>query len=296
VPPVNADAFDARKAFLPFPGILLNNDDINYVYTGPPFVVYRPNGGKGSQVIQNLSGKPATAKLKTLNEVGFTPPAGHSFKGWNTEPSGTGTHYEPSASVQLSAPLMLYAQWGSPTVSLTDGNTVTGPYAHMTKRFTFTITMADPTSGLLAGRPFAYTAAGGSIAVGGGAPSAGGVLTLDDGGAVTFELGNAQSITLADVPNTVRVRVVEAEDSKYTTAFTDSAGDGKPEADTGFVPIGNRNRTFAFVNTKIAIVPTGVSGGSAGAALLGFVALAGALGALGVSRALRRKATGCPRY
>ena len=36
---------------------------------------------------------------------------GHTFTGWNTAANGSGTAYTDAQSIQLSAPITLYAQW-----------------------------------------------------------------------------------------------------------------------------------------------------------------------------------------
>jgi len=39
------------------------------------------------------------------------PPPAISFDGWNTEDDGSGDDYAPEASITMTAPTTLYAQW-----------------------------------------------------------------------------------------------------------------------------------------------------------------------------------------
>lgn len=42
----------------------------------------------------------------------FTAPSGKQFTGWNTQPGGWGTQYQPGDTITLSTDTILYAQWG----------------------------------------------------------------------------------------------------------------------------------------------------------------------------------------
>ncbi|MBQ9297869.1 MAG: InlB B-repeat-containing protein [Clostridia bacterium] len=67
-------------------------EPVPVVATNGATITYNANGGTG-----NI-------------EDGFVAPLGNGFKGWNTQPDGSGTSYAPGAEV--SQDLTLYAIWG----------------------------------------------------------------------------------------------------------------------------------------------------------------------------------------
>jgi uncharacterized repeat protein (TIGR02543 family) len=80
---------------------------------------YDPNGGTPAALYPNETGfaykKNATAIVwENLTQTGtpwYVRP-GYIFKGWNTEPDGSGTSYSPNATIVLTrAQTTLYAQW-----------------------------------------------------------------------------------------------------------------------------------------------------------------------------------------
>ena len=80
---------------------------------------YDPNGGTPAALYPNETGfaykKNATAIVwENLTQTGtpwFVRP-GYIFKGWNTEPDGSGTSYSPNATIVLTRDqTTLYAQW-----------------------------------------------------------------------------------------------------------------------------------------------------------------------------------------
>jgi YVTN family beta-propeller protein len=67
-------------------------------------VTFNANGGTGSMAPEMASAP------TTLTANAFTY-AGHTFKGWNTAPNGSGTAYANDASYPFTASVTLYAQW-----------------------------------------------------------------------------------------------------------------------------------------------------------------------------------------
>ena len=47
----------------------------------------------------------------TVSDAGTLVKTGYTFNGWNTAPDGSGTDYTPTATITLTAPTILYAQW-----------------------------------------------------------------------------------------------------------------------------------------------------------------------------------------
>ncbi len=86
-----------------------------YAQWGPPYhyqIHFDANGGTGTMDNQelNVPGRPTPL---TANE--FTK-SGYEFKGWNTEPDGTGTHYDDEEKVENLCSndgdvITLYAEW-----------------------------------------------------------------------------------------------------------------------------------------------------------------------------------------
>jgi hypothetical protein len=67
-------------------------------------VTFNANGGTGSMAPEMASAP------TTLTANAFTY-AGHTFKGWNTAPNGSGTAYANDASYPFTVSVTLYAQW-----------------------------------------------------------------------------------------------------------------------------------------------------------------------------------------
>ncbi|MCC8122710.1 MAG: InlB B-repeat-containing protein, partial [Oscillospiraceae bacterium] len=84
--------------------------------TGTVSVLYDANGGTGSHADVGI---PIETEYTILSpeDIGISRP-GYTFVGWNTQPNGTGTAYQPGDTVVVTEDLILYAQWV----------TVQGPY------------------------------------------------------------------------------------------------------------------------------------------------------------------------
>lgn len=87
-------------------------------------VTFDANGGTGTMAEQTASHNVAAE----LVENAFTR-AGYNFAGWNTSADGTGTPYADGASVTLTAPLTLYAQWTSKALYTVSGTVKQGDAA-----------------------------------------------------------------------------------------------------------------------------------------------------------------------
>ncbi|MCD7947229.1 MAG: InlB B-repeat-containing protein [Oscillospiraceae bacterium] len=67
------------------------------------------NGGTGSHADTDLpSGTVYT--ILSPEAAGISRP-GYTFTGWNTEPDGSGTAYQPSDTTVITGDVILYAQW-----------------------------------------------------------------------------------------------------------------------------------------------------------------------------------------
>ncbi|MBO7665522.1 MAG: InlB B-repeat-containing protein [Aeriscardovia sp.] len=70
-------------------------------------IVYNANGGSGTMASQSGG----VGSSVSLEQNGFTRP-GYTFTGWNTEADGSGTSYQPGASITIiDGTRTLYAQW-----------------------------------------------------------------------------------------------------------------------------------------------------------------------------------------
>jgi len=173
----------------------------------------------------------------------------------------------------------------APTTTLTVSKDVGGPFANLTRAFSFTLNVTDS-----AGKPVT-----GTFGCTGqdGQPALGGQVAVTDGEG-TFTLADGQSITLDGVPVDGWVRVAELPVGGYAVSFTDGDDPGTVvyEPDTTLLPM-TPDRVFAFTNTREAPPATGVSTGADGTTLL-FPALALGLAMTGLwtASALRRHKEG----
>ena len=121
-PPVNASYFDTRVTN-PFPGSLLDNNNINY--RGNKYAItYKVNNTTNTpdahQATNVATGSSGDVILYTQAEAGFVAgfhvagaiePGKEKFLGWNTQADGQGTHYDASQSISISDNTTLYAEW-----------------------------------------------------------------------------------------------------------------------------------------------------------------------------------------
>ena len=202
-----------------------------------------------------------------------------SYTAGDTLTSGT-----PS-SVTITGSRTVYYVYNN-IVNLTISNEVTGAYANMDKSYTFTIYFQDSGGTALTGT-FNYT--GGVLTGSSATAPSGGTLTLGSGGEATVTLTTGQTITIAGVATSAKVRVVQTTDANYTTSFKDSLDASSTSgADTGMRNMTAADRTFDYTNTR-SVVPGGIFTGSGGIVLLSLMALALAAG-LAITAAYRRRA------
>lgn len=193
----------------------------------------------------------------------ITPPSpgptrdNYSFSGWYKNAAGTNPW--SFATDTVISDITLYAKW-MPGSSIAVSKAVTGDYGDKTKEFTFTICFMNENGNKLSGgTEFLYT---GSIVSGSGAAvPAGGTLTLDSNGEAEFTLKHGQQITIAGVPVNSKVQIIETAAAGYTTSFRDG-NETNTGADTGVRTLTFTAKTFAFTNSRTAVVPTGVLTGS----------------------------------
>ena len=212
----------------------------------------------------------------TVNLTGLTPGTTYHYKLTVTNSEGTTTTVMKELTVSAK--------------TVTISNTITGTHANMTKAFTFTVYFEDSAGAPLAsGTQFTYT--GGVIAGSGATAPANGTLTLGSGGEATVTLTTGQTITIAGVATSAKVRVVQTTDTNYTTSFKDSEdASSTTGADTGVRSMTAADRAFDFTNTR-SVVPGGISTGSGGIVLLSLMALL-ALAAGLIITAVHRRRTG----
>nr|WP_288830021.1 SdrD B-like domain-containing protein [uncultured Clostridium sp.] len=133
---------------------------------------------------------------------------------------------------------------------VTVSNVVSDDYADKTKDFLFTVYFKEGDDPLEAGALLQY------IRETEGEAPLNGTLTLEAGGKATFTLKHGQQISIFSVPQDT-VRVEESVDSQnYQVSI---AGDvEKEDSDTGDVNLSEGDKTFAFTNKRISVVPAGV--------------------------------------
>ena len=227
----------------------------------------------GSYTASGIPASHTVAGGDTYTYIGYKL---DSYTAGDTLASGT-----PSAVAITSNRDVYYVY--SNFADLTISKTVTGAYADLTKAFTFTVYFQDGSGMPLAGgTQFTYT---------GGASPSGGTLTLDGDGKATFTLSHGQTITIAGVSTSGRVRIVETVDPNYTASFKDSL-DAAPTSgsDTGVRSMTAADRTIDFANARNAIVPAGASTGGNALIWLPIMALLAAMAGLAIKAVYRRRA------
>ena len=112
-------------------------------------VNFAANGGSGS--VASMSG--LQGSLITLPSASSLSYSNYTFTGWNTSSNGSGIAYGAGASLALTTPLTLYAQW-TPNVFAVVYNAAGGTVTPASASFTFgsgALTLPTP---VLAGRTF----------------------------------------------------------------------------------------------------------------------------------------------
>ena len=161
----------------------------------------------------------------------------------------------------------LYLVYERTTPYMTDvtvSKEVVGEYGSKAKLFEFTVYFADSSGTPLAANT-KYDYVGGLIDGASGVhPPQDGELTLDGGGKASFLLRHGQKITIQDVPEDVKIKVLEKSENKYWIEYRDSKTGAKYEFDAstiGYDDVGAVPRTFEFFNVYLGgppIVPTGI--------------------------------------
>jgi len=242
------------------------------------------------------SGAPSTIPdqyYMTTDTFGTLPTVtrtNYDFDGWFTAATGgaqvnttdmAGSHFASGSTVTL------YAGWTASAKTVTISNEVTGAYANMDKAFTYTIYFQDSGGTALTGT-FNYT--GGVLTGSSATAPSGGTLTLGSSGEATVTLTTGQTITIAGVATSAKVRVVQTTDTNYTTSFKDSEdASSTTGADTGVRSMTAADRTFDFTNTR-SVVPGGISTGSGEMVLLSLMALLALVAGLIITAVHRRRA------
>ncbi|MEA5003886.1 MAG: InlB B-repeat-containing protein [Christensenella sp.] len=255
--PSNAAAFTTR-ATNPFPGTLLDNDNINFHFN--PTVTYDANNASGRTYTD--AGTPQyvvgdTVTVKAWAATGLAADTGWEIDYWCTTNDGTGTHYAPADTFTITSNKTLYAMYKRTTHDMTLSNMVSGSYADRTKDFGFTVYLANESGTPLTGT-FAYT--GGTISGSGANAPAGGTITLGSSGEAVLRLKHGQTVNIKDVPFGYKVRIVQTAATGYTASFRDNEDAGPTAAaDTGVRTMSAANRQFDFTSTRSGVVPTGVT-------------------------------------
>jgi autotransporter-associated beta strand protein len=76
-----------------------------------PTVRYDANGASSGTVPSDTTTYANRETVTVRANSGTLSKSGHTFKGWNTRPDGSGTLYEANATFTITAPTTLYATW-----------------------------------------------------------------------------------------------------------------------------------------------------------------------------------------
>ena len=225
----------------------------------------------------------------------WSTPTGGTLTGSTTTPTvnltglipGTTYHYRLSVTNSVGTTTTVMKELTVSAKTVTISNEVAGAYANMDKSFTYTIYFQDSGGTALTGT-FNYT--GGVLTGSSATAPSGSTLTLGSGGEATVTLTTGQTITIADVATSAKVRVVQTTDANYTTSFKDSLDASSTNgADTGVRNMTAADRTFDYTNTR-SVVPGGISTGNGEMVLLSLMALLALAAGLIITAVHRRRA------
>ncbi|MBC5648053.1 DUF7601 domain-containing protein [Christensenella tenuis] len=293
-PPTNYTDFDTR-APNPFPGHLLNNNEINYRNSFFTVMYNANNSDLGTQWYYQRTNVSTSYTVVQAVNVGsgtgaanFTAPTGMRFAGWTTNADGSGTLYQPETSIILRSSMILYAKWEQ-TCDVSISKTITGAYADMTKDNIFTIALRSSGGSPITG---SYNYMGSSIPGSGVTAPANGSLNFNAAGQATLPLKHGQIVTIEDLLPGSEILISETPDWNYNTTIQDSeSASPMTGTDTGWKALSTAKRSFDFTNRRTLVTPTGVSAGNGGAdMLLLSLAVILAAGIAGVIIYRRRKA------
>ena len=210
---------------------------------------------------------PGNAYSKEIPAISGYIGKGHK---WDTAPDGSGLDYVPGLLADMAITknrtvYFVYAQVPAVT-DLTISKTVTGKFADKTRSFEFTAYFENSNHDPLpVGTILTYEITDAKIAT----PSSG-FLMLDSDGKATFQLSHGQSITIADVPLTGFVHIIETLDPNYDVSFIDSDSTNSDPIegnDTGELAM-TENRVIDITNARSYVPLTGLKTGNNGALLL----------------------------
>ena len=114
-------------------------------------VTYSGNGSTGEAVPSDGTSYASGATVTVLGNSGILVIGGSSFIGWNTTAAGTGTHYDPGATLAITANVTLYAQWTTAQVYTVtfDANSAVSGTAPTTNNYLAGATVTTPSAGTL---------------------------------------------------------------------------------------------------------------------------------------------------
>ena len=164
----------------------------------------------------------------------------------------------PNIPVVSTDGMVIYLIYKEAVTDVTVSKTVTGG-GDKTKKFTFTIRLADSNGNLLRGTVIRTTD---------------GDMTLDNNGEAQFTLSHGQTITIYDVTVDSRISVAENAEKYYYTYIRDSYisqnpnDPGEKKSGTGEQIIASAARTFYFTNERIYVPPTGIDTGGTTAIIM----------------------------
>ena len=92
-------------------------------------VSFLGNGSEGGSVPSSFIANVGSSFIVASN-AGSLSRAGFTFSGWNTQPDGSGTTYQPGTPVTASTNLVLYALWSQNNVQLPAGPNVSTPISY----------------------------------------------------------------------------------------------------------------------------------------------------------------------
>ena|GEM_PF-2160722 len=139
---------------------------------------------------------------------------------------------------------------------LTVKKTVEGDFANRDKQFDFTVFLI----GAFEGADTAFVTYDVEYLRRDATSAVAGTLTTNEHGEVTFSLAHGDALLFLDVSSIHSIRAIESDYAGYTPSFNDSEYPAVivQSHDTNLIPMDIEDRTIAFTNTQIPIVPSNV--------------------------------------
>ena len=212
-----------------------------------------------------VPGDPPTQERTEFANLPVPERAGYVFNGWHWTYNDEDFLIVDGQSLpeqwEVPSTYTLHAKW---LRTLTISKVVSGAFADITRKFTFTASFKDEDGNSSTFSSEDIECTGAIVENSGATAPPSGTLTADASGTVSFPLSHGQVMILTVPDSVASVAIAETDaPTDYATTFSI---DGEPPVSARYTQSQTMNdsMTVAFTNTRTGVVPTGIStGGSA---------------------------------